>query len=88
LNFTLANDLLQNPRDASRVISIVAFGGNSFGLIAPIITGYIVAGTGGYTGAFIVATGLLACGAAATLLLTRQRVLPAPTSLHLAPQTL
>jgi ACS family glucarate transporter-like MFS transporter len=88
LNFTLANDLLQNPRDASRVISIVAFGGNSFGLIAPIITGYIVAGTGGYTGAFIVAACLLACGAAATLLLTRQRVIPAPTSLHLAPQTL
>lgn len=86
LNFTLASDLLQNPRDVSRVISMVAFGGNSFGLIAPIITGYIVAGTGGYTGAFIVAACLLACGAAATLLLTRYPVLPAPASMRPVPQ--
>jgi len=84
LNFTLANDLLQSPRDVSRVISMVAFGGNSFGLIAPIITGYIVAGTGGYTGAFVVAACLLACGAAATLLLTRKRVVPASAVLPLA----
>lgn len=84
LNFTLASDLLESPRDVSRVISMVAFGGNSFGLIAPIITGYIVAGTGGYTAAFIVAAVLLACGAAATLLLTRQRVLPAPAAMPLA----
>ena len=77
LNFTLASDMLQSPRDVSRVISMVAFGGNSFGLIAPIITGYIIAGTGGYKGAFIVAACLLACGAAATLTLTRRRVVPA-----------
>ncbi len=74
LNFTLASDLVRNPRDVSRVIAITAFGGNFFGLIAPIITGYVVAGTGGYTWAFRIAAALLLCGCLATLAMTRQPV--------------
>lgn len=76
LNFTLASDLLRNPRDVSRVIAITAFGGNFFGLIAPIITGYVVAGTGGYSWAFRIAAALLVCGALATLLMTRKPIEP------------
>jgi MFS family permease len=76
LNFTLANDLLRNPRDSSRVIAITAFGGNLFGLIAPIITGYVVAATGGYTWAFRIAAALLLCGAVTTLLMTRKVIEP------------
>jgi ACS family glucarate transporter-like MFS transporter len=76
LNFSLASDLLRNPRDVSRVIAITAFGGNSFGLIAPIITGYVVSATGGYTWAFRVAAVLLVCGAIATLTLTRKSIEP------------
>jgi MFS family permease len=76
LNFTLASDLLRNPRDASRVIAITAFGGNLFGLIAPIITGYVVADTGGYIWAFRIAAVLLVCGAVATLLMTRKVIEP------------
>ena len=76
LNFTLASDLLRNPRDVSRVIAITAFGGNFFGLIAPIITGYVVAGTGGYTWAFRIAAALLVCGALVTLLMTRKPIEP------------
>jgi MFS family permease len=76
LNFTLASDLLRNPADVSRVIAITALGGNLFGLIAPIITGYIVAGTGGYTWAFVVAAGLLLVGAIATLTMTRRPIEP------------
>lgn len=76
LNFTLASDLLRNPRDVSRVIAITAFGGNSFGLIAPIITGYVVSGTGGYTWAFRIAAALLVCGAVATLTLARRPIVP------------
>jgi len=76
LNFSLASDLLRNPRDVSRVIAITAFGGNSFGLIAPIITGYVVSGTGGYAWAFRVAAALLACGAVASLTLTRKPINP------------
>ncbi len=76
LNFTLASDLLRNPADVSRVIAITALGGNLFGLIAPIITGYVVAGTGGYDWAFAVAAGLLVVGAIATLTMTRQPIDP------------
>lgn len=76
LNFTLASDLLRNPRDVSRVIAITAFGGNLFGLIAPIITGYVVAGTGGYDWAFRIAAILLLCGGVATLALTRRPIAP------------
>ncbi|MDE1995637.1 MAG: MFS transporter, partial [Rhizobiaceae bacterium] len=76
LNFTLASDLLRNPRDVSRVIAITALGGNFFGLIAPIITGYIVAETGGYTWAFRIAALLLLCGAVATLTMTRKPIQP------------
>jgi ACS family glucarate transporter-like MFS transporter len=76
LNFTLASDLLRNPRDVSRVVAITAFGGNLFGLIAPIITGYVVSGTGGYTWAFRIAAVLLFCGCLATLGLTRRPIEP------------
>lgn len=76
LNFTLASDLLRNPADVSRVIAITALGGNLFGLIAPIITGYIVAATGGYDGAFAVAAALLVVGAIATLTMTRNPIAP------------
>jgi MFS family permease len=76
LNFTLASDLLRNPRDVSRVIAITAFGGNLFGLIAPIITGYMVSGTGGYTWAFRIAAALLLCGCLATLTMTRRPIKP------------
>jgi ACS family glucarate transporter-like MFS transporter len=76
LNFTLASDLLRNPADVSRVIAITALGGNLFGLIAPIITGYVVAATGGYSGAFGVAAVLLVVGAIATLTMTRKPIEP------------
>ena len=79
LNFTLASDLLRNPRDVSRVIAITAFGGNLFGLIAPIITGYVVAETGGYIWAFRIAAALLLCGCLATLTMTHRPVLPQHT---------
>jgi MFS family permease len=76
LNFTLASDLLRNPRDVSRVIAITAFGGNLFGLISPIITGYIVGNTGGYTWAFRIAAVLLFCGCVTTLSMTREPIEP------------
>lgn len=74
LNFTMASDLLENPADAGRVTSMVAFGGNSFGIISPIVTGYIIAGTGSYRGAFWAAAALLLCGIGLTLGLTRRSI--------------
>jgi hypothetical protein len=62
MNLALANDLLRRSDVASLVTSIVIFGGNAFGLVAPIVTGYLVAGTLGYGGAFAVAGCLLLLG--------------------------
>lgn len=73
-NLTMVNDLAENPRDASRVMSLVVFGGNICGLIAPIVTGYVIQATGGYTWAFRVAAGLLVVGAIVSLSLSRGRI--------------
>ena len=59
LNFALVTDLVRNRADIGKVTSITVLGGNSFGLMAPIVTGYVLALTGSFNGAFAV-TGILA----------------------------
>lgn len=71
LTFSLVNDLLPNPRDIGVAMAFVVVGGNVFGLMAPIVTGYVIRATGSYDGAFYVAGALLICGAASVLTLTR-----------------
>jgi MFS family permease len=63
MHYALMNDLLRHQVNAGKASSLVALGGNSFGLIAPIVTGYIIAGTGSYSWAFGVAGILLVLGA-------------------------
>ncbi len=72
LNFALLNDLLPNPRDIGKGMGFLNVGGNTFGLLAPIVTGYVLAGTGSYSWAFIIAGVLLVTGATATLTMTRK----------------
>jgi len=74
LNFALLNDLLVKPRDVGVATSFMVVGGNSFGLIAPIVTGYVISITGSYNTAFVIAGGLLVIGALATLTLTRHPI--------------
>lgn len=73
-NLTMVNDLAENPRDAARVMSLVVFGGNSCGLIAPIVTGYVIQATGGFDWAFRIVAGLLVVGALLSLTLSRGRI--------------
>jgi len=74
LNFALVTDLVRNRADIGKVTSITVLGGNSFGLMAPIVTGYVLALTGSFNGTFAV-TGVLALiGAAITLLMTRKPI--------------
>jgi len=70
----MVNDLTENPRDAPRVMSCVVFGGNSCGLIAPIVTGYVVQATGGFDWAFRIASALLVVGMVLSLTLSRGRI--------------
>ena len=72
LNFALLNDLLPNAKDVGKAMGFVVVGGNLFGLLAPIVTGYVIQVTGSYDGAFLVAGLLLVVGATATLTMTRR----------------
>ena len=62
-NFALVNDLLRTPADTGRAFAFVTLGGNSFGIMAPIVTGYLVSATGSFTIPFIVCGVLALLGA-------------------------
>jgi MFS family permease len=84
LNFALVTDLVRSRADIGKVTAITVVGGNSFGLLAPIVTGYIIAWTGSFDRAFVVAGLLPVAGAAATFLMTRRPIEPAPIAGALA----
>lgn len=71
LNFALLNDLLMSPADIGSATGMQVFGGNVFGLLAPIVTGYVISSTGNYDLAFVIAGCLLVIGVASSLFLTR-----------------
>jgi MFS family permease len=76
LNFALVTDLVRNRGDIGKVTSTTVIGGNSFGLVAPIVTGYVVQATGNFDNAFYIAGFLPLIGAVATLTMTRKAILP------------
>jgi MFS family permease len=74
LNMALANDLLTRSEASGTVAGFVFTGGNVAGIIAPIVTGYIVDATGQFDAAFSVAGTLLVIGAVISLALTRKSI--------------
>jgi ACS family glucarate transporter-like MFS transporter len=74
LHYALTHDLLINPGNAGKAASIIAFGGNSFGLLAPVVTGYIIAYTGSYNLTFGVAGILLIVGAGLLIIWARKPI--------------
>jgi MFS family permease len=76
LNFALVTDLVRNPADIGKVTSITVLGGNSFGIMGPIVTGYVLAISGSFNATFAVAGVLALLGAICTLTLTRQPIEP------------
>jgi MFS family permease len=74
LNFALVTDIVRNPADIGKVTSITVLGGNSFGMMGPIVTGYVVGLTGSFNGTFAVAGVLALIGAVATLTMTRKPI--------------
>lgn len=74
LNFALASDLMRSPADAGKVAGILVFGGNIFGILAPIVTGYVIVGTGSYNSAFVIAGGILLAGATIAVTVVKPRV--------------
>lgn len=78
LNYALAGDLTVDRASAGCVFGLTTLGGNLFGLLAPIVTGYLVDWTGSYTWPFIVAALLLFIGSVITTVLSRKPLQPAP----------
>jgi len=72
LNIAMCNDLVWDPTMAATALGFQILGGNTFGIFAPILTGYIVKTTGSFTSAFFLAGGLLFLGAATSLTMTRR----------------
>jgi MFS family permease len=77
LNYALAGDFTVDRASAGSVFGLTTLGGNLFGLLAPIVTGYLVDWTGSYTLPFIVAALLLFVGSAITAMLSRRPLQPA-----------
>lgn len=75
LNASLLLDLLDSSNDAGKATGLLITGGNVFGLLAPIVTGYVIAETGSYGGAFAVAGGLLIAGAVVVMTMTRRPII-------------
>lgn len=84
LNISLLNDLLRSAPDVGRATGLLILGGNVFGIMAPVVTGYAVEATGGFNAAFVIAGVLLVCGALASFLLARRPIEPV-SSLAFAP---
>jgi ACS family glucarate transporter-like MFS transporter len=85
LNFALVNDLLRNPEDSGKAMAILIVGGNSFGILAPIVTGYVIKITGSYDWAFGIAGLLLVAGASILLTMTRSPITLPPVVRAAAP---
>jgi len=73
LNFALSSDLLETSRDSGKAASILVVGGNIFGFLAPIATGYVIEFSGSYNGAFTIAGVLLLIGAISVVSLATVR---------------
>ncbi|HUI14642.1 MAG TPA: MFS transporter [Xanthobacteraceae bacterium] len=77
LNLSLVTDLVHRARDVGKAISLAILSGNLCGLLAPIVTGYVVSGLGSYDWALWIAGILLVIGAIALGTMTRGVILPA-----------
>jgi MFS family permease len=74
LNNALLTDLLPSSSNAGTANGVLVIGGNIFGMLAPVVTGYVIAGTGSYDGAWLISGALLVGGAIITTTMTRRPI--------------
>jgi sugar phosphate permease len=82
LNIAMTSDLVWQHNLVGTALGILVTGGITFGMLAPMITGYVVKETGSFDNAFYVAGGLLLLGAIISFTMTRR-----PISFDAAPET-
>lgn len=71
INYALASDLTIDRNSSARTFALQNVGGNVFGLLAPMITGFILQATNSYTWPFVLAGILLISGSICALFLSR-----------------
>jgi MFS family permease len=76
LNFALASDMIYDPKSAGTVFGLVVLGGNVFGFMAPLLTGFIISTTHEYTLSFVLAGALLVAAIGITWVLVRRPLQP------------
>jgi MFS family permease len=76
LTFALLNDLIVDETSAGRTFSLMSFCGQVIGLLAPIVTGWIVGLGAGFTVVFIATAALLALGTLIVWVLPTRQLQP------------
>lgn len=74
LNIAMTNDLVWQHNLVGTALGILITGGITCGMLAPMVTGYIVKATGGFDNAFYVAGILLVLGAIISFTMTRRPI--------------
>ena len=71
--------MLERSSEPQNAFLVLA--GNNFGLLAPIVTGYLVQATGSFDSAFVLAGALALIGATVILVLARTPIGEVPAAL-------
>lgn len=76
VNYALAADLVHDRESAGAAFGLLVLGGNAFGFVAPIVTGFTIARTHTYDASFVIAAALLLIGVVITLTMVRRPLQP------------
>jgi len=71
LNSALCNDLVLQPGDSGKAIALFTSGANVIGVLAPIVTGYLVGASSRFDTAFLLTGAVLALGAVILMVVVR-----------------
>jgi ACS family glucarate transporter-like MFS transporter len=74
MNYALTSDLLRQGEGIGTLIGLLLTFSNGFGILAPILTGYIVAATNSFDAAFDLAAVLVLIGATLVMTATRRPI--------------
>jgi MFS family permease len=74
MNYALTSDLLRNGQSVGTLTGLLLTFSNGFGIMAPVITGYVVAATKQFDGAFELAAVLVLIGATLAMTATRKPI--------------
>lgn len=74
MNYALTSDLLRQGQSVGTLTGLLLTFSNGFGILAPVITGYVVAATKSFDGAFELAGALVLIGATLALTATRRPI--------------